>query len=46
MSFSIANPVGLYDVASLEDCNEVPGVPNAEVIQTLGLKTSEPVFSK
>lgn len=46
MSFSIAHPVGLYDVASLEDWNQVPEVPNVEVIQTLGLKTSEPICSK
>lgn len=46
MSFSIAHPVGLYDVASLEDCKEVPEVPNVEVLQTLGLKTSDPICSK
>lgn len=46
MSFSIAHSVGLYDVASSEDCNQVPEVPNVEVRQTIGLKTSEPICSK
>lgn len=33
-------------MASSEDCNQVPEVPNVVVIQTIGLKTSEPICSK